>query len=982
MKEWKQWNLKMWNERLLFQFFRSNEERPLPIVVLLVTTDELARAAGDPNANPEEVRDAFICSVRAGLARSRSLLEDASDYLGWPGPPDPELSPRFVAHLIFTCVAASESSDELADEGSFISRLRDLTNDQLPEHSLPMLARLWEHLVVWLAANEGKYRQLTLPDPGRFTRIGYTVKLAFPDRRDQKLLSELLDSAGLSGQEPPVGRVVSLVASERGGFRESFLRAFNEFRRLFETSVGRAVPGLLNHRFWAAVREAALRGRGQPRFSDATVRISFLAAEEEDRLALFAVADQRNDEADVEFLELPFPSGPWRFALSPKGAQTLDAQQLQEVAQAILDGSLRLPRLASYVAQGLLPFFVGTHGLLELADREQLGDVSVALVREGMHLDLFHVLGRGSATTRPSAYAKWVQVHDLDLRALPFAKLDGTLLSRTWILHESVRPTSIRLVGGVPADDGWLAVHEVLPQVTVPDASTVVLKYADKELTLTRLNDGSWAFPSEDLIGEFLIVASLDGGEDRRKIRFNAAPASEVFKGPSDPDAWIVEEVSGTGTLSSFGGMATDMRDNDCARLCERIAYLSPDVGVFTGTDDQSAWCITHFAGRLTGLRGALRGESAMPSAQVENATARRRWRKMLFDSVPSWSDPGFEKARGHLRASLSTHEQLPKIELKQPVPNLMPIRLSSPRTTVDRLVRIVSGLAATRSGIDWRDWAVLAQRILDIDVPLLAQVTRAWMEAGLIDIGSSARWWHRSVFARTPHLLAFKIAEQAGATLSGLALSTTVAEVQRIALQIGMLVEERFSVSSLVPNTISLRAPNAQSLQDLGAACGLKLFWIDLSCLEHGLSSRHNGTSVPPEHYEEVRRWPYWSLKKGDHSEVTVEHRMRRDRPDYWIVSREEFRLWFYDLNVTRCWGAALLREPLVMEAGEWFLEANHAYVPLPIARVVNLLGLGLAGPTDHGRYRYALGMELRKQVLDIILRTFDPRQVAITKR
>jgi hypothetical protein len=126
---------------------------------------------------------------------------------------------------------ASKSSDELGDEASFISRLRDLTQDQLPDHSLQMLPRRWENLADWLAATPRKFRPLLLPNPGSLTRIGYTVKLAFPDRRDQKQLSELLDRAGLSGHEPPAGRVLTLVGSQRTRFRPSFLQAFDEFRR-------------------------------------------------------------------------------------------------------------------------------------------------------------------------------------------------------------------------------------------------------------------------------------------------------------------------------------------------------------------------------------------------------------------------------------------------------------------------------------------------------------------------------------------------------------------------------------------------------------------------------------------------------------------------------------------------------------------------------------------------------------------------------
>jgi hypothetical protein len=140
------------------------------------------------------------------------------------------LRPR-SSPIYYLCIAASESSDELGDEASFISRLRDLTQDQLPDHSLQMLPRLWENLADWLAATPRKFRPLLLPNPGSLTRIGYTVKLAFPDRRDQKQLSELLDRAGLLGHEPPAGRVLTLVGLQRTRFRPSFLQAFDEFRR-------------------------------------------------------------------------------------------------------------------------------------------------------------------------------------------------------------------------------------------------------------------------------------------------------------------------------------------------------------------------------------------------------------------------------------------------------------------------------------------------------------------------------------------------------------------------------------------------------------------------------------------------------------------------------------------------------------------------------------------------------------------------------
>src|SRR5690348_8539225 len=120
MNDWRRWSVQTWNERLLGHFFRSNDDRASPVVVLLVTADELARATRDASASADDARYAFVEAVRTGIRRSKSLLEDASDYQGWPAPPPAESPPRFVAHLLFTCIAASESSDDLGDEGSFV----------------------------------------------------------------------------------------------------------------------------------------------------------------------------------------------------------------------------------------------------------------------------------------------------------------------------------------------------------------------------------------------------------------------------------------------------------------------------------------------------------------------------------------------------------------------------------------------------------------------------------------------------------------------------------------------------------------------------------------------------------------------------------------------------------------------------------------------------------------------------------------------
>ena len=344
-----------------------------------------------------------------------------------------------------------------------------------------------------------------------------------------------------------------------------------------------------------------------------------------------------------------------------------------------------------------------------------------------------------------------------------------------------------------------------------------------------------------------------------------------------------------------------------------------------------------------------------------------------------SWSDPGFDQARRHVRGSASSHTKLPKVESDQNVPDLSPLVLPSPAECADRLVRILAGRASTRAGLPWRDWSELAQRVLAVDEHRLGHVTRAWNEAGLVDVASYARWWHRIVVARRPRLVAFRIGDNVGAVLMGLVLPTTRDEFRRVASRKNALVEERLSVSNLVPRSLAFRLQNAGHLDDLADACRVDVSWLDIESASFEGTSRHDCMSEPPSHYEWLRRWPRWSLVPGEHPGVEVEHHMRRDRPEFWVVSRGTKRAWTYDLNVARAWAAVLIQAPPLNVVGAAYLEANHAYVPLPLARALSVIGAGLPGPTADGSYRYPVGSpRVRERVLDVVTRTFDPSRLA----
>lgn len=947
MSDWKEWRLQEWNARLLDHFFGITPTETGPVVALSVTGDEFVRATGDLAAPTNEVRDAFVSAVTSGIRRNKSLFADASDYPEWPGPPVSDSRPRFVAHLLFTCVAASESSDELADETRFVSRLRELSGDQLPESSIHLLPKLWQQLGTWLASNPRDYRSLILPDPVGLTRIGYTVKLAFPDRRDQRELSLLLRGAGIAGNEPPVRSVVSLIAQSRSSFRKPFLTAYDDFRRAYEAS-STSLQGLVTHRFWAAVRDAALRGRSDERVYDDRVRATLVCDDVDDTFILTALTSDRTEGPGYATVELPVPLGELKFAIVGNAAQ-LEANEMIRMVAAILDGTVRVPGLSNRIAQGVLPLVIGSHGLLELAGADELENASFALVRDDACDDFSrHFGGRRKRSLHPG----WQQVHDCRLHQVSFELLESTSLRKTWVLQQALAPTAIRIVGGVRVDDGWLGVLQALPRIRIAANEVKLISDGTSDL-LEHVGSEEWQFPQRDLDGIFEIVAQREAASVRRIIRFSSSPADEGYRRPTEQAAWLVEAFTQPTTIDIEKLWRPDCPTKGVDELTGLVEFFGPNLGELRQGPKDAAWQVEIFGTHLLGQRIQPDEPVPFPKHQVNNASSRRRWQTRLFKSRPSWSDPGFEAARRQLKARAPHFRRLPQIEEAQP---------SSPRTRCDserpnasaiRLLNVIIGHASSRIGLRWYEWSELAKSILGCSGQVLERVTRAWVEAGMIDVSSFARWNHRLVIARPPTLVAYKVRGSVGATLTGLTLPTTIESMRRACEAAGGLTEERLSPSSFVPATLAVRFGTDHDLDAYSKICGLPVAWLDLE----RLFSELDRASMPlPQHYESHTRVHDWSLSGERREDVIVEHHVRRDRPEFWTVSCADGLRWTYHFNTARCWAAMAIGEPL-LERGEGTLRPRHGYLPLPLARLASVLGQGLPGPGGRDGYLYQIG-------------------------
>jgi len=158
--------------------------------------------------------------------------------------------PGVFAYLVLTLVVAGQAGEDLSLSGAYRAKLSDFSGAARSFADLSGVHRMWLGLERWLEQKKNlglPYRQLVLPKiPEGWNHIGYTLKLAFPARWDETLLTRFL-----AGKRELIGDVRRFTAEfaphvERASASSGMRDAFDEFRSAF-TSGDRF---LADHRFW------------------------------------------------------------------------------------------------------------------------------------------------------------------------------------------------------------------------------------------------------------------------------------------------------------------------------------------------------------------------------------------------------------------------------------------------------------------------------------------------------------------------------------------------------------------------------------------------------------------------------------------------------------------------------------------------------------------------------------------------------------
>jgi len=553
---WKDWDATAWGQALLHHYFMGHDARP--VSRLAISPEELAKAAGAPDDEAAVARDAFLGAVRCSAAAFRRHLSIASlERRAW----NRREPPPFLAYLFFTCFAAASLDADTADEGVFRERLRQLLgHDEGTSYALGDLSRLWEAFANWLRGRHDAgepYRTLSLPDRGRMTLIGYSVRLAFPRREDRLKLRAVLAASG-AGAAPTVPEAFQLIARTRDRFSTDFRYMFDRARAAL--AIGRDVPEL--QALWSAIIEAtSLVDRPDRRY--VRTRYQLLAQEDElARIEPFVVtagvpSDTRHS---AQFMRLDQPFDEFdHLVCATDGSIGLIAKLL--LMDALEDkvpglGASPIPRA---VREGVLLFRQVDSATWELAVTRPTEGKVRALVRRRLSDAFMRLVRRPQRQPREALFEGWCEVAAFDVTELeePRESTAPELTSVRCLQRIEIGP-QLHLVGGVRVDGGYLGLSGLLPEVHCDEAEHAAMFRLSSEsgewrstqiATLEPLGERpgvfGWSPGHGDLEGPYVFAATKDGRVVApREVLFHSRGLSYDYEYPTDPTRWLIEDCS------------------------------------------------------------------------------------------------------------------------------------------------------------------------------------------------------------------------------------------------------------------------------------------------------------------------------------------------------------------------------------------------------------------------------------------------------
>lgn len=238
-----------WESNLVDYFLRFGADGDAQDISWFeVTPSTLAAAFADSGVNPDEIEKAFRTCM-SNIPDLPQRLEGGMMEKSTPR------SPGYFTYLVMTLLISSQF-DVQEESNDFRLKLQNWLQTGHSFQNLSGVNAMWEALAKWLERRiqEGEtYRRLILPPRDGWVQIGHTLRLAFPNKADLRLMSGFLESHSQAAASPRQLIEYFQIVIQRENVSHALRQAFTEFRDAW--ILGRRA--LFDMPFWRLRQRAA-----------------------------------------------------------------------------------------------------------------------------------------------------------------------------------------------------------------------------------------------------------------------------------------------------------------------------------------------------------------------------------------------------------------------------------------------------------------------------------------------------------------------------------------------------------------------------------------------------------------------------------------------------------------------------------------------------------------------------------------------------
>ncbi len=1016
-----------WNEKLVEHVFGRSADTS-PVSRIPATPEELCVVAGENPATMSQLEvDAitadFLKCAKAELATPRrSLLRYCLHYRedsSWWGPTSYQ-QPYFFGMLWLTCLVAYGFPADI--EGDFYARMRVALdgNVSLQGNALGGLDDVWEDLEQWTRRHP-EYRELVLPPRSTHrTIIGRSHFLAFPHRFDRARLAAVLEAAGLTGHEPSVRLVLEALLSQRDRFSAEFR---DDLDVLFSDYLEQGRDPK-DSPFWRAVRQAARDLPVAGRVETISVGdVGLLAEWDEDELLTPFVAFSREwmppTEWQIGDLELEVGT------LSRRAL--LDGPQIEEV----LASPARVLRAAETraIEEGVVPLLEEVSGLYRIAVADEIACCEMALVKSELAAAVRRAFGgRGEESGVPG----WVLVTNARLEQRDALDADLSTIRTLLQTTDSPRPA---MVGGIRASGNtFYALEQYLPVIRARHASRVTVQPdGESDLACLRVSNDidHWQLPDRVLERvrtatvidtEYHVIASYEVDllgrrvtrESRTTFRLQSPVLSTEHKGlPSGSYRLETCAQAGETVVGPRASLPLGFTNDAFERALDVLPFDPSARWLGPGLGEMSIEPRPGFPWLVVGAKNhpeylVLQVEdpstAPLPSSGFSPFVGdRRHWVKALAKEISAWWKqgvvytahenwpPAAQELLGRYRSRVHDKSRndilVPETHLDSRLREAPWGVVGSNRSVHD----VLAALFHNRAGLPLREVHEHIGRVLNLGEAhhLREQLVRALVESGAVDSLRRSDGRQTLVVARRPRLLAYRRGPRWMAVLVGLTPSLVRNECRAAVARLeGASLDESRTSNEHLPGMMRVTVAERQQLFDLSAELGFKapeyVDWPDSDRLPDFFRVAGDLRHDPvPDMYVVDAMWCWQSGCFRRDAEVNngvaVDRRRDGRRVPIYVVRRGTDVLgWSYSRTWALLGAYEACDRPFLKEEeiGVFTIVGDSPlHLPLPLARLCAVVGLGAPGPRVSSSdrlavdaYCYPFGSHLRRLLLPFL--------------